>query len=536
MNIFCKQCSTSICSLCKSSWHRNHLIVPLIQKIDIERTNLAEFLVTGRKKAAEAEERVRNIRDSLKKKVEVSVSIAKQKVEEQYRYVKNELDEAYKEEMEEINKRAEKDLRKLTEKSDKLLKFRDKWRDIEEGGKSMLQEEGSSKFINNVSTFLKDKNTIFYEDQNERSVKRIQYTEPVYKQTGEAKDFRMYLREHLLGFAIPSHRTRIRSQQQSPLSPETSPVKRSQSVPFPIHPSQLEPSKLDIHSTLQRHKSVAGHSAIPTAANMPADLISHVSVGKTKGLNLKRFFGASFMGNSMWICGWNRDGFGPSYTAFYNVDVPDYNVMQREKKWDPPGDHPTIMCSFGDFILFAKKDGNKVHSFDGRRFSTLNLEGTEVTALCLSNNYIYIFDSRYPDRIRFFDPNTKQGGEMATGLKNVEKCDIHMCLMFGQESVKGNPGGPQSDEQKAVSDETIIFSVSYPHAYVRAVRQKRGAVWQLDCRTHPDTLTQFFNPCSVSASEAGDIFIADKGSNKVGRVLSFWLMKNKNLHLVKTKV
>ena len=173
----------------------------------------------------------------------------------------------------------------------------------------------------------------------------------------------------------------------------------------------------------------------------------------------------------MWICGWNRDGFGPSYTAFYNVDVPDYNVLHKEKSSDSPGDQPMIMCTFGQFILYARKGGSEVHIFDGRKFSTLNLEDTKVAAICLSNNYMYIFDSQYPHRIRFFDPNSKQGGEIATGLTHVEKCDVDIGLIpdKSSEKVRENPIRHQSTEQKAVTDETIIVSSSYPHASVRAV-------------------------------------------------------------------
>ena len=186
VNLFCNQCNASICGRYNSALHREHAIVPLIEIIEEERRYLAEFLQTVGKRATEAEERERDI-SVTSKKVEMSVSVVEQKVKEQYEYVKKELDAAYKEEMEEIKKRAEKDMRKLTEESDELHKFVEEVRDIEERGIDMLQEEECSKFIDNVSTFLQNKEAILYRDLRERNIKRIQYTEPVYKQPRKQK-------------------------------------------------------------------------------------------------------------------------------------------------------------------------------------------------------------------------------------------------------------------------------------------------------------------------------------------------------------
>ena len=42
-----------------------------------------------------------------------------------------------------------------------------------------------------------------------------------------------------------------------------------------------------------------------------------------------------------------------------------------------------------------------------------------------------------------------------------------------------------------------------------------GILWQVDSRTNPE-LGEGFNPCGVSACEAGDIYFADSSTDKVG--------------------
>ena len=73
-----------------------------------------------------------------------------------------------------------------------------------------------------------------------------------------------------------------------------------------------------------------------------------------------------------------------------------------------------------------------------------------------------------------------------------------------------------ADFQKgAAAVHIIIVSVSVPRASVRAVNQSQGVLWELDCRSRPDLLSPEFNPCSVSSSVSGNIFILDRGTEKV---------------------
>ena len=54
------------------------------------------------------------------------------------------------------------------------------------------------------------------------------------------------------------------------------------------------------------------------------------------------------------------------------------------------------------------------------------------------------------------------------------------------------------------------------HPSVRAVNEA-GVIWNLDPRSYPE-LDHRFNPCSVSTSKTGDVFIADKGTDRVSKM------------------
>ena len=523
-NLFCRNCSTPICNHCNSVSHRNHIAVPIEEKFreDQNSKQLKNFLYTGKRRATEAEERQEVIKE-LSKKIQESRLNVEQQVRKQYEHVKKELEETYKEEIEEINRRAEKELRKLTEESEELRAFGENWVDIEISGKTLLEQEGTSKFVNNIETFLQENKQTLPKDLHERRTKRIQYTEPIYKKTGEDKDFHMYLQEHLLGYVFPNHRQKTRSRKNSPLT--SSPIRRKS--PVASYQNSLVHSEIDARSSksaFQQHQTSLG--SIPPAPNVRAELLSHAVFGETEGLNLRRFHGANFMNNSIWICGLAREA-GINYTTFYNVEVPDYNVLKKKQKSDPQGSQPTITCVFGQFILFAKKDGKELYSFDGRQFSKMNLKAPIVTDMCFSNKYIYIFDGRRAHEITFFEPHSNRSGKIKTEFTNIDKCDIHMCVILDQATyhVAGSPNPQKSADQQEVTNETVVLSSSRPHACVRAVHQKRGVLWQLDCTTHPELIDLTFNPCSVSASEAGDVFIADRGSDKVNNKAVFYYLK-----------
>ena len=88
-----------------------------------------------------------------------------------------------------------------------------------------------------------------------------------------------------------------------------------------------------------------------------------------------------------------------------------------------------------------------------------------------------------------------------------------MCSITQVDQVDPNILAPGN--YNLASDHTIVVSVPYPHGSIRAVSSRAGTLWELDCVDHLDLPGSLFNPCSVSASETGDVYIADRGTNRV---------------------
>ena len=66
----------------------------------------------------------------------------------------------------------------------------------------------------------------------------------------------------------------------------------------------------------------------------------------------------------------------------------------------------------------------------------------------------------------------------------------------------------------SMSNPTSIAAMQHP--FVRAVNEA-GVIWQVDSEKCPE-LDDRFNPCSVSTSATGDVFIADNGANRVSKM------------------
>ena len=245
------------------------------------------------------------------------------------------------------------------------------------------------------------------------------------------------------------------------------------------------------------------------------------------GSHLKTFFSAMFRGDSMWICGWNQNRLFSNDTVLVHVKASDYKLVKKHKMADKQAHEQTIMFPFGESILFAKKGGNKIFNFNtqSHKFKdVLTRSKLTITALCGTGKHIFILDNAKPQDIQIFDSSFQPEGKIPTGLENVEDCDIDMCLINDVDgkyiSIFRNPRSGQSEDGASASqssdhaDKIVVISTSVPCPSVRAVSQTHGVIWQLNYRTSPQIDIRF-NPCSVTASESGDVFIADRGTDKV---------------------
>ena len=106
----------------------------------------------------------------------------------------------------------------------------------------------------------------------------------------------------------------------------------------------------------------------------------------------------------------------------------------------------------------------------------------------------------------------------------MKDCDVDMCLINDKDgkyvSMFLSSAATQSGKRKSATqasghaDKIVVISTSIPSPSVRAVSQTHRLIWELNYRTSTQIDIRF-NPCSVTASESGDVFIADRGKNRV---------------------
>ena len=241
------------------------------------------------------------------------------------------------------------------------------------------------------------------------------------------------------------------------------------------------------------------------------EMVSKASLKNFTGTGIKIFFNALFQGDSMWICGWNKNIFGIDDTVLLNVDIPGYNVRLKQKKRDPKAELPTIMFPHEDSILFAKRGGNEIFGFNTQthKFKRIaSFADLALAAMCGDGDEVYLLDNKSPEHIRILDSSLRFCGMIPTGLGKVKAYTMDMCLIRKRSSLPSSADFHASNENHA-----IILSVSVPHALVRAVNQSHGILWQLDCRSRP--LALLFDPYSVSSTTSGDIFVADRRTDRV---------------------
>ena len=453
-NKFCKQCEQPICSQCIISEHRDHEIdpVPLKQKIKEEHEKLKAVFKFGKRHVLKAQKRVTEIRTNIEN-IETSTSQAIGKMTSQLEYVKTQLIKTCELEIEHITTRKSMETQKLEDRSEELQQFVENWKSKEEEAKNMLQPGRASHLVSDISDFLK--NSQIERMFSEKQIRIMHYTEPTYRQTADDEIFQKFLRENVLGLFV--------RQPQDSFSP----------------------------------------------VETKALLVSCKDV-KNNASQLKSFSSALLKGDSLWISGWTKERFwSNSCMTLYYVQIPEYNFLPMQKMKGQQAEKPIIMCASGDSIFVARKASNDLHSFDIRtqQVSTLNPGNVAVLAMCGNADRVYILDNSCPSRINIFDSEINSLSNFATGLEDIEDGYVDMCIIDGDEISAGH--------HENTADHIIIISTSFPQASVRAISEIEGFLWQLDCQKCPHQLDLSFNPCSVTASKAGDIFIADRRAEKV---------------------
>ena len=332
--------------------------------------------------------------------------------------------------------------------------------------------------------------------EHETIISLLQYRPPVVA----PEDFRTHLQEHLLGLFI------------DPVS--TGSMQSIVSVGGDSFSTEHTARSVRSIEEEQQEELIRGTLISP---NLTLEIVSKTSLKRFEGTKMKIFSSVLFQGNSMWICGWNRNVVGNNDVVLLNVEVPDYKVLLKKKKRYKNSELPTIMFSHKDSILFAKRGGNEIFDFNTQthRFKRLaSFADLAVAAMCGAEE-VYYLDSKNPEHIQILD-SSRVGGIIPTGLGKVKAFPMDMCLVRESSTLPSS-----TDIHSGNEDHTIILSVSAPHASVRAVNHTHGVLWQIDCRSRPDQLNLEFNPCSVSSTTSGNIFVADQGTDRVKSSLVF---------------
>ena len=230
----------------------------------------------------------------------------------------------------------------------------------------------------------------------------------------------------------------------------------------------------------------------------PLELISFTNIKIFEGSHLNTFSSVLFSVNSLWISGWNKNWRHAKTTVLLNVDLPEYNMLSKEKKTDQNADLPTIMVPHGDQIIFMMKGGNEIFTFNTKTgtFRVAHSSSKlKVAAMCGGDYNFFLLNRKQLGYIQILDPRFVGEGKITTDLWNFQDCDMDMCLV-----------------KKSSGSHTIIITTSFPHGSVRAISKDKGELWKIDGSKEP--LDATFSSCSVSSCRSGDTFVADQGKDK----------------------
>ena len=280
----------------------------------------------------------------------------------------------------------------------------------------------------------------------------------------------------------------------------------------------------------------------PVPAVIYAELFSATDSSKFLGT---KFFSSSLEKGSMWI-----SGLVERYNnVLWNVQVPDFKVLLKKTRKDIKTSSQIMVVSSGKQTLFAEKNGSKIYRLNTQTqdFEIMFSDGNfQIDAMCSNNDHVYIFQKKAPEVIQILDSKFQSAGSIPTGFKGgISGCEVDLCTTAMTMSATMQEHSSSDFKTKhqhmciiSMSNIPVLYqppwyqfvqgAVRYP--LVRAVNET-GVIWQVDSRNCPQ-LYGSFNPCSVSTSATGDVFIADNGSNKVSKIadMGHLFAQNRTFH------
>ena len=554
LTIFCESCGTSICRKCESAFHSLHGTVPLVTKSAENETTLKELLpvfAKGQKGIADKLQELRRVKENFEKVEEK----AKTQMQLQYDYIKLQLDTYLDDQMKILEKVKRDELLKVEEETTKLHQQSQEMKRLEEKGLELMDQKGSLNFIIESNALLQKRHLAEMTHGSQSTWTHTAepvYQRPIYWQAAESEEFRQLIQDQILG------QLRIQEPQQIGSSAEigepgtrrvgssfpasnfqgshfslasqtsSGRSRSAESLPYSSTHSLADPSRfyrqrryglrgsftsLQEEPTYMRNQSesiawMASDSTrkLPTATEVSAEL--QFRTGKSpSGTNLKVFHDALFTEESNWISGCTKNRIMKNETILANVHGPKYKVMVSKGKTDEFADVPTVMALRGENIFYAKKGRNEIFALNTHSH-TLNLkyvsDDAPIQAMCCSKDRLFL---KTPDFIRVLDSRFNPMNPIPLENDDTHSYDVDMCFVQNHDLDLDlhHQGAPAAGH-------VIVYSKSAPNSYVRAVNNLGDVVWQVD----HSQMDSRFDACSVTSSTAGDVLIADRGTNTVG--------------------
>ena len=510
LEFFCEQCSNFICRQCNDIWHKDHTTFGSLQRIQETQENLTSFLDAWEKEAKKAKEYTKELKKSVDF-IKTPSSKELRKMKKQHKYVAKELKAPRYNEVKHVTVLREEKIGRLNYEIERLDQFSRSCENTYEVGRRLLEQTAEFSFTDEVKAFMtQNPLPVVVRPDAVKTLPLAVYKEPSSKQTEAHVDLSKHLRQHVLGFFIP------RQPQQGETTAEN--VYQTDDLNFlsKTGPSTCSPDSCNTayNSDVEQDDLLNDQPTWTENKTISAEFVSRTTTKVFRGSHLKTFSAAYLMGDSVWLCGWNFSMVDNKDFVLLNAKVPKYNTVLKRKRKDEKAELPTNMFPFEENIMFTKKGDCKVHGFHKvtNKFSTvIRLDGGVFRAVCSSDQFIFSLDSIQPNVIKIWNPTFQCCGKIPLDYGYASDAEIDMS--FISDSNTPSHHSDLRDDSTDI-DHTIVISASCPHGSVRAVSQMTGMIWQLDYQNCKD-LDLRFNPCSVSASLAGDVYIADKGTNRV---------------------
>ena len=235
---------------------------------------------------------------------------------------------------------------------------------------------------------------------------------------------------------------------------------------------------------------------------------SLMNAKKFEGAHMKTIFDAFINDDSAWVCGWSKNRIGNNDTVFLRIRGIQHNVLLKKKKGDQNAEVQTMMTPFGKYILFARKGAKQVYGLNRQSGNVKQMYSSNdlrIAGICCSKTYIYLIGKEIPENIRVLDSSFVHISNSASTVEDNQLNDLDMALI---------PGANQCQQQPEEGNDVIVFSTGAPGGFVKVLSKAEGFVWQLNYKVAP-RFKGNFDPCSVSASRNGDLFIAERSTSMV---------------------